>query len=57
MYDGTKIQDNDTPKTHDMEDNDTIEVHIEQVRFPIALLRLHATLIRHPCDQVGGQQA
>ena len=31
MYDGNKIGKDDTPKTHDMEDNDTIEVHIEQV--------------------------
>lgn len=32
-YDGTRIEKGDTPKELDMEDNDTIEVHIEQVRL------------------------
>jgi small ubiquitin-related modifier len=29
-FDGSRINDNDTPKTMDMEDNDTIEVFMQQ---------------------------
>ncbi|KAH9981680.1 small ubiquitin-related modifier [Russula compacta] len=31
LYDGTRINDDDTPSTLDMEDNDTIDVMVEQV--------------------------
>ncbi|PPQ69402.1 hypothetical protein CVT25_004635 [Psilocybe cyanescens] len=31
LYDGSRIQDDDTPATLDMEDNDTIDVMVEQV--------------------------
>ncbi|KAI0086062.1 ubiquitin-like protein [Irpex rosettiformis] len=31
LYDGNRIQDDDTPASLDMEDNDTIDVMVEQV--------------------------
>ncbi|EIM84749.1 small ubiquitin-like modifier [Stereum hirsutum FP-91666 SS1] len=31
LYDGTRINDDDTPTSLDMEDNDTIDVMVEQV--------------------------
>jgi len=31
LYDGTRIADDDTPASLDMEDNDTIDVMVEQV--------------------------
>ncbi|KAJ7659427.1 ubiquitin-like protein [Mycena rosella] len=31
LYDGTRISDDDTPASLDMEDNDTIDVMVEQV--------------------------
>lgn len=31
LYDGSRINDDDTPSTLDMEDNDTIDVMVEQV--------------------------
>jgi len=31
LYDGNRINDDDTPSTLDMEDNDTIDVMVEQV--------------------------
>ncbi|KAF8803965.1 ubiquitin-like protein [Phlegmacium glaucopus] len=31
LYDGARIQDDDTPASLDMEDNDTIDVMVEQV--------------------------
>ena len=31
LYDGARINDDDTPATLDMEDNDTIDVMVEQV--------------------------
>jgi len=31
LYDGVRIQDDDTPSSLDMEDNDTIDVMVEQV--------------------------
>lgn len=31
LYDGTRINDDDTPATLEMEDNDTIDVMVEQV--------------------------
>ncbi|KZV71482.1 small ubiquitin-related modifier [Peniophora sp. CONT] len=31
LYDGNRIQDDDTPSSLDMEDNDTIDVMVEQV--------------------------
>ncbi|TFK25864.1 small ubiquitin-related modifier [Coprinopsis marcescibilis] len=31
LYDGSRIQDDDTPSSLDMEDNDTIDVMVEQV--------------------------
>jgi small ubiquitin-related modifier len=31
LYDGTRINDDDTPASLDMEDNDTIDVMVEQV--------------------------
>jgi len=31
LYDGTRINDDDTPSSLDMEDNDTIDVMVEQV--------------------------
>jgi len=31
LYDGTRINDDDTPDSLDMEDNDTIDVMVEQV--------------------------
>jgi len=31
LYDGTRISDDDTPNSLDMEDNDTIDVMVEQV--------------------------
>ncbi|KAF8356402.1 hypothetical protein PRIPAC_98025 [Pristionchus pacificus] len=31
LFDGTRIGDNDTPKTLEMEDDDTIEVYQEQL--------------------------
>lgn len=31
LYDGTRIADDDTPTSLDMEDNDTIDVMVEQV--------------------------
>ncbi|KAF8460446.1 ubiquitin-related domain-containing protein [Russula ochroleuca] len=31
LYDGTRINDDDTPQSLDMEDNDTIDVMVEQV--------------------------
>ncbi|KAJ7054838.1 small ubiquitin-related modifier [Mycena amicta] len=31
LYDGVRINDDDTPSTLDMEDNDTIDVMVEQV--------------------------
>ncbi|KJA16631.1 hypothetical protein HYPSUDRAFT_288339 [Hypholoma sublateritium FD-334 SS-4] len=31
LYDGARIQDDDTPSSLDMEDNDTIDVMVEQV--------------------------
>ncbi|KAJ7226674.1 small ubiquitin-related modifier [Mycena pura] len=31
LYDGVRINDDDTPATLDMEDNDTIDVMVEQV--------------------------
>jgi len=31
LYDGTRINDDDTPESLDMEDNDTIDVMVEQV--------------------------
>lgn len=32
FYEGQRVSDNDTPKTLEMEDGDTIEAHIGQVR-------------------------
>ncbi|CAA7266712.1 unnamed protein product [Cyclocybe aegerita] len=31
LYDGTRISDDDTPQSLDMDDNDTIDVMVEQV--------------------------
>ncbi|KAF9039334.1 small ubiquitin-like modifier [Panaeolus papilionaceus] len=31
LYDGTRIQDDDTPSSLEMEENDTIDVMVEQV--------------------------
>lgn len=50
-YEGVRIGKDDTPKTHDMEDNDTIEVHIEQV----SLHSLHF-VGADAYGQVGGQR-
>lgn len=49
-YDGERIEKGSTPKDLDMEDNDTIEVHIEQVSYTIFCLIL---LFRADCLLVG----
>jgi hypothetical protein len=33
LFDGKRINDDETPKQLEMEDNDTIEVYQEQVKF------------------------
>ncbi|KAH9475289.1 Ubiquitin-like protein pmt3/smt3 [Psilocybe cubensis] len=38
LYDGSRIQEDDTPATLDMEDNDTIDVMVEQVGGSLAAL-------------------
>ena len=36
LYDGNRVQADDTPISLDMEDGDTIDVMIERKHFPIA---------------------
>jgi hypothetical protein len=38
IYDGATVTAGDTPSSLDMDDNDSLEVHIEQVRLPPCLL-------------------
>ena len=53
LFDGKRINDDETPKQLEMEDNDTIEVYQEQVILLVSLNALQSAIF----SQVGGRSS
>ena len=57
MYDGQRIQDDDTPNSLDMEDNDTIDVMVERTSAFIRPLLISRLLLTCFLMQRSAEQA